>query len=167
MPIGPSAGTARWVFSLSLSELSKTGSKTRQMWASFRSPPLRTDYPDSSSSEFRIERFWITVKRALPPQRRPKKHDLPRTRNLIKRLHSCVLFLLQSGNVFAMSSFPDMIGEPTTFAFVVPFPGDPVLRVSKHQFRTGLTESLAAAARETRYWTTIGDCGGSPRTPRW
>lgn len=29
------------------------------MRASFRNPPSRTDYPDSSSSEFRKKRFWI------------------------------------------------------------------------------------------------------------
>jgi hypothetical protein len=59
-----------------------------------------------------------------------------------------------------------VIGELTTFAFVAPFPNDPVLRVPKNRLRTGLTGARAAATREARCWTTLGDCGDSPRTPR-
>ncbi|MEO8497542.1 MAG: aminotransferase class V-fold PLP-dependent enzyme, partial [Planctomycetota bacterium] len=69
------------------------------------------------------------------------------------------------GDTFSTSTFLDVIGELTTFAFVVPLPRDPGLRELKHQLRSELTESLATATRETRCWTTLGDCGGSPRTP--
>ena len=60
---------------------------------------------------------------------------------LIKKLENATAldrsFRFAVSGLAAMCSYPDMTGEITTFAFVAPFPSDPVLKMPKRRLWVG------------------------------